>query len=360
MSVDRNRIEGVATNIVTGFLGAGKTTAILHLLKQKPAHERWAVLVNEFGEVGIDGSLLAGSSASAGDRKRDGIFFREVPGGCMCCTAGLPMQVALNTLLQQSRPHRLLIEPTGLGHPREVLETLGEEHYREVLDLRATVTLVDPRKVRDDRYTSHETFVQQLDVADVIVANKGDVCDATDFAALESFLRDSVGLERRSLFQVEHGALDPTWLDPRAARYALPEPDPHGRGHHHHDGAGASDPRQAPPGGHVRIDNEGDGYFSAGWIFDASIVFEAGAFRDLLLRVDAERAKGVVITTDGITAFNMADGVLKEFDLDESLDSRLEFIAENPAAFAGLEEALLACASDGASPSAAGTSAQDR
>jgi len=112
-------INAVPTNIVTGFLGVGKTTTILHLLKSKPAGERWAVLVNEFGEIGIDGSLIQGQHS-----KEMGVYIREVPGGCMCCTAGLPMQIALNQLLVSSRPDRLLIEPTGLGHPKEVLQTL--------------------------------------------------------------------------------------------------------------------------------------------------------------------------------------------------------------------------------------------
>ena len=89
-----SRITAVPTNIITGFLGVGKTSAILHLLRYKPDNERWAVLVNEFGEIGVDGSLLQGRHAEA-----NGVFVREVPGGCMCCTAGLPMQIALNQLL---------------------------------------------------------------------------------------------------------------------------------------------------------------------------------------------------------------------------------------------------------------------
>ncbi len=78
------------TNLITGFLGSGKTTSILHLLAHKPANEKWAVLVNEFGEVGIDGALLAESGA----------LLKEISGGCMCCVNGLPMQVGLNTLLR--------------------------------------------------------------------------------------------------------------------------------------------------------------------------------------------------------------------------------------------------------------------
>ena len=123
----RGMIQHVPTNVITGFLGVGKTTAIQHLLASKPAHERWAVLVNEFGEVGVDGALF-------GPEQGGEVFVREVPGGCMCCAAGLPMQVALNQLLAKARPHRLLIEPTGLGHPREVLETLSDSVRNGVLE----------------------------------------------------------------------------------------------------------------------------------------------------------------------------------------------------------------------------------
>ena len=63
------------TNLITGFLGSGKTTSILHLLANKDPAEKWAVLVNEFGEVGIDGALLSSSGA----------MIKEIPGGCMCC-----------------------------------------------------------------------------------------------------------------------------------------------------------------------------------------------------------------------------------------------------------------------------------
>ena len=97
----------VPTNIITGFLGVGKTTAILNLLKNKPENENWAVLVNEFGEIGIDGALMTDQGA----------VIKEVPAGCMCCTAGVPMSVGINALLRQ-KPHCLLIEPTGLGHPK--------------------------------------------------------------------------------------------------------------------------------------------------------------------------------------------------------------------------------------------------
>ena len=140
------------TNLITGFLGSGKTTSILHLLANKDPAEKWAVLVNEFGEVGIDGALLADSGA----------MVKEIPGGCMCCVNGLPMQVGLNTLLRQGKPDRLLIEPTGLGHPKQILDLLTAPVYEPWLELRATLCLLDPRQLLDEKAINNDNFRDQL------------------------------------------------------------------------------------------------------------------------------------------------------------------------------------------------------
>jgi G3E family GTPase len=84
-------LTSISTHIITGFLGTGKTTTILNLLKSKPDSENWAVLVNEFGDIGVDGGIMLDQQHKTGD-----IFIREVPGGCMCCAAGVPMKIALN------------------------------------------------------------------------------------------------------------------------------------------------------------------------------------------------------------------------------------------------------------------------
>jgi len=99
------KITNIPTNLIMGFLGVGKTTAILDLLKQKPQNENWAILVNEFGKVGIDGSIFSLAGATV----------KEVSGGCLCCATALPFQISINRLLKEVKPDRLLIEPTGLG-----------------------------------------------------------------------------------------------------------------------------------------------------------------------------------------------------------------------------------------------------
>lgn len=323
----------IPTNVITGFLGVGKTTAILHLLKHKPETERWAVLVNEFGEVGIDGSVLEGHESG-----QQGVFIREVPGGCMCCAAGLPMQVALNMLIARAKPDRLLIEPTGLGHPKEVLEVLGSEHYREILDLRATITLVDARKIHDARYLNHATFNQQLRVADVIVANKAEQYQPGDLPALLDYLHKTLNARSESVFPVSRGALELGWLDTSAGDDRLP--DHHAAPQQFFSFAKAVD---TPTEGYLGVGKESEGFYSQGWVFDADWVFDASRLYTLLSGAEAERIKGVFKTDQGVIAYDKADNVLSETRLEMSPDSRLECISSDKHALEYLEEAVIAC-----------------
>ena len=167
----------VPTNILTGFLGVGKTTTILNLLKNKPKNEKWAVLVNEFGEIGIDGAMMTDQGA----------LIKEVPGGCMCCTAGVPTSVGITALLRQ-QPDRLLIEPTGLGHPKQIIATLLSDQYLPYVDLKATVALVDPRHLSQEKYTSNQNFISQLESADVVIGNKVDLCQPDDIEVFNQWV----------------------------------------------------------------------------------------------------------------------------------------------------------------------------
>ena len=336
----------IPTNIITGFLGAGKTTAILALLAAKPADESWAVLVNEFGEVGSDGNLMGGAG--------DGVFIRAFPGGCMCCTSGLPMQVALNQLIGRARPRRLLIEPTGLGHPREVIDTLGAGYYRDLIDLRATLTLVDARNLVDGRYTGHDIFNQQLAVADLIVASKADLYDDGALTRLAAYLaRRELG--HLPVVPVANGAIEQHWLDgprhtpaaaPMAAGGTLFSPGNAGL-----EPVGALRPvvrhREIPPCGYLRLDSAGEGLVSSGWLFEPRFTFAFRPLYNLLCGVEALRLKGVFITDEGVVAFNGTNGVLTTLPLDDSFDSRIELIGERREPWAGLEQGLLDCLGGG-------------
>lgn len=306
-------MQSIPTNIITGFLGTGKTTTILQLLQNKPATERWAVLVNEFGEVGIDGHLL-------GQNAGEDIFIQEVPGGCMCCTNGLPVQIALNRLLRKARPQRLLIEPTGLGHPAEIIALLRSDLYRQTLDLRATLTLLDARHLGSEKHLGNSTFQQQLQVADVVVANKEDTYSPQDRERLETYCRTF--LAEKPLAYCRWGNLDPALLD-RENRWqsensAFSAASPFT----------VELPESLPACGYIYKGREADGYFSSGWIFSADFIFDYSKIFALLSGADAERLKAVFITDQGVFGFNKSGAVLNEFELDDAIDSRIELIAE--------------------------------
>lgn len=317
MSDNRDRIVAVPTNVITGFLGAGKTTAILGLLAQKPATQRWAVLVNEFGEIGIDGGLLTGQV-----REDRGVHVREVPGGCMCCAAGLPMQIALNQLLRRARPHRLLIEPTGLGHPLEVLQALSADHYQDVLELQKTVTLVDARQLSDQRYVSHPTFRQQLEIADVVVANKADLYAPADHAALENYLKTNARPNLQTL-TTRHGSLPISSL--------AGAPGQRFRAADAHDGdetAVLASAQPFPQDGVITAQNKGDGFESVGWRYSPQHIFNRERLLAFFSSLAAERMKGIFITEAGIFGYNLTRDDLREFPIDECMESRIEIIAE--------------------------------
>ncbi|ROO57738.1 CobW family GTP-binding protein [Vibrio crassostreae] len=322
MSSDNKPLLGIPTNIITGFLGVGKTTAILNLMKNKPEDENWAILVNEFGEIGVDRSLFEGNQT-----KQQRVFIREVPGGCMCCAAGLPMQIALNQLLSEAKPDRLLIEPTGLGHPKEVLEVLSSEHYRKVLSLQKNITLVDARKLSDTSYSEHDTFNQQITIADTIVGNKVDLYNNGDAEKLAEYIAQVCHPDTKLIF-AHHGKIPYDEFDGNSNFY---HHQAHGHHHHHHHHHHKEDKPLAselpmPKSGMIKASNQGEGFESIGWRFAADKLFDHQRLRRFLVGLKVERMKAVFITPNGIFGYNLTEDGLTESELDECAETRIEVI----------------------------------
>ncbi len=321
----------IPTHIVTGFLGSGKTTAILDLLRHKPAAEKWAVLVNEFGEIGIDGKILAGSGAE----------IREVAGGCMCCVAGLPMQVALNNLIARVQPDRLLIEPSGLGHPQEIIDTLRGGQYAHVLDLHAVICLVDPRRLRDERYRQHAIFSDQLRAADIVVANKTDLCGAEERALFERAIA-ALPQSPQATGWVEQGRLQPAWLQCERATQNKPASLA---------GAASSSPSNAelplpivllPGTPFARREQQREGLSCCGWQFAANTRFDFQRLLSVVSGLPVRRLKAAMQTERGSFVFNADDGVLSVTEMSGNIDSVIECIAEPDTEWPPIEQMLLA------------------
>lgn len=319
-------IRPIPTNLILGFLGVGKTTSILDLLRHKPGHERWAVLVNEFGEVGIDGAML----------ETEGAFVREVPGGCMCCVAGLPMQIGLNQLIHKAQPDRLLIEPTGLGHPSQILDTLTDSHYHDVLALGPVICLVDPRRLDEPKVVSNVQFQDQVAAADILVANKTDLCDPEQLAGFD---RWAAGLNpvKRAVFHTSQGRLDPRWLDGKTDLRDVTTP----HAHHHHGRtkevaqvpAIDSQPWQV-------VTNQGQGHASIGWRIHPDRIFDETALLSVAMDARFVRFKGVVRTLEGWRTINMVDGALAISESAAIPLSRLEIISAESLDTSELDELI--------------------
>ena len=331
MDINKEFSRKIPTNIISGFLGVGKTSAILNLLAQKPETEHWAILVNEFGEIGIDGSLFEGNK-----KEGESVAIFEVPGGCMCCTAGLSMQIALSRLLANDRPDRLLIEPTGLGHPKEVLKILCSESYKNVLSVQKTLTLVDARKLRENRFVENEIFQQQIVIADTIIGNKMDLYDHMDEEILRNYVKQINGPITRLVF-TENAEIDVSEIDGTTlfeSNNIVDKPTKH------HDKLSMQD-NSFPEAGYVKAINNGDGFNSIGWRFSSEKVFNYQKLFSLFDGLIVDRMKAVLITDNGVFGFNLTPDAFTETEFDECSESRIELISES--IDESFEEGLLDC-----------------
>ncbi|WP_200811040.1 CobW family GTP-binding protein [Pseudogulbenkiania subflava] len=305
-----SRMKKTIVNLFTGFLGVGKTTALRHLIANRPAHERWAVIVNEFGEVGIDGAALSS----------DELPVAEIAGGCMCCVAGPQMTVTVANLLRRERPDRLLIEASGLAHAAGVIDELREPPLGDALTLGAVLTVVDPRQFTNPDYFRQPLYRDQVSLADVLVANKVDLADVD---MLDAFRRQAASLfpPKSLVSEVRQGALDPAWLDLAVTPKSRYRP-------------------AVPP-------QAASDWRSQGWLFSADTDFNGEAltnfFDTLPQRVPGlVRAKGVFRVLGSWVWLNWAEGQWGASQVAWRRDSRFELIAPELDA-EEIEAALRAC-----------------
>ncbi|MEL6340076.1 MAG: GTP-binding protein [Myxococcota bacterium] len=337
----------VPVNIITGALGVGKTTALNHLLAQRPEHERWAILVNEYGQIGLDAALLQ-SNQEASD-----VDVREVAGGCICCSAGVMFEISLVLLLQR-RPDRLLIEPTGLATLSGILDTLARPGIREAVDVRSILCLIDPKTL--DGSTFPVEVQDQIEAADILLANRSDLANASELQRFDTWA-EGLFPRKRSIERIEYGRISLAMLDlvqQRASETLAPTREAQHRHEVHGHATEADHPaaqnsvasREEPL---VRREHNTALARTMGWSVWAERVFDTDRLDRWMFETAARpgmrRLKAVLRTGSGWRAFNIADGATSMNPSAYRRDSRLEIVWMGDARGepVDIENGLLSC-----------------
>ncbi|MCB2127790.1 MAG: cobalamin biosynthesis protein CobW [Rhodobacteraceae bacterium] len=218
-------LDKIPVTVITGFLGSGKTTLIRHLM-QNPQGKRLAVLVNEFGTVGVDGDILK----SCADENCPAENIVELANGCICCTVAddfIPTIEALMALPQ--RPDHILIETSGLALPKPLLKAFDWPAIRSRITVDGVIALADAEAVAAGRFApdedavqaqreaddsiDHETplsevFEDQISCADIVLLSKADLAGAAGLAAARAVI-EAEAPRKLPILPMEEGRIDP-------------------------------------------------------------------------------------------------------------------------------------------------------
>ena len=244
-------ISKIPATIITGFLGAGKTTLIRHML-QNAQGRRIALIINEFGDLGVDGDILKG----CGDETCREEDVMELSNGCICCTVADDFIPTMEKLLaREDRPDHIVIETSGLALPQPLVRAFNWPGISTQVTVDGVVTVVDGKAVTEGRFAhsvaavdaqrqldenlDHETplselFEDQIACADMIVVNKTDLLEGAEAEALVGTLRES----SRSGVQVVTTSMGNLPVDVLLRQGIGAESDldsRHELHHHHHD-----------------------------------------------------------------------------------------------------------------------------
>ena len=166
-------------DIISGFLGAGKTTFIKKLLKEAVSGEQVVLIENEFGEIGIDGGFL----------KDSGIEIREMNSGCICCSLVGDFGKSLAEVLSTYKPDRIIIEPSGVGKLSDVMKAVIDVSADMDVALNSAVTIVDAAKCKMYMKNFGEFFNNQIENAGTIVLSRTDITDADKIQKAADMIR---------------------------------------------------------------------------------------------------------------------------------------------------------------------------
>lgn len=152
----------VKVDIISGFLGAGKTTFIKKLITEEYNHEKVVVIENEFGKVNIDGEIL----------KNTGIIVQEITSGCICCSHDGDLTESIKEVVDKFRPDRIIIEPTGVARLSEVLKSLRNNRYLDMIEINNIITILDIKRFKLSLSYSKEFIDNQIKYTKSVLFSK--------------------------------------------------------------------------------------------------------------------------------------------------------------------------------------------
>ena len=218
-------LSKLPVTVITGFLGAGKTTVIRHLL-ENPEGKRLAVVVNEFGDVGVDGEILKGCA----DESCPAENILELANGCICCTVADDFIPTIELLMAlEPRPDHILIETSGLALPKPLLKAFDWPDIRSRITVDGVIALADAEAVAAGRFApnvdaveaqraaddslDHETplsevFEDQISCADIVLLTKTDLAGADGIAKTRAVI-EAEAPRKLPIIEIAEGAIDP-------------------------------------------------------------------------------------------------------------------------------------------------------
>ena len=284
----------VKIDIISGFLGAGKTTLIQKLLKEALAGSKVVLIENEFGEIGIDGGFL----------QESGVEIREMNSGCICCSLVGDFKTSLQEVLQTYAPERIIIEPSGVGKLSEVVQAV--EGAGENIVISGKVTVVDVNKCKMYLKNFGEFFLNQVEQADTILLSR------TGTASAEK-VQQAVDLLRQ---HNDHAVIVTTPWDQLDGKELLHEMERTAsmaeellaevHAHHHHD-------HHHEHGEHCSCghDHHADEVFVS-WGMETPAVYAAEQLEAMLKALEQQEIYGTVLRAKGMLP--SADGTWTYFD----------------------------------------------
>ena len=288
-------------DIISGFLGAGKTTFIKLLLENVFAGEKLVLIENEFGEIGIDGGFL----------KDAGIEITEMNSGCICCTLVGDFSKALRKVIEEYHPDRVLIEPSGVGKLSDVSKAIEHVKKEADIEIEGRITIVDGKKAKMYLKNFGEFFKNQVAYANTIVVSRTQMMEDHSIEECVKMLREenkeasiiSTSWDKLSKEAIEH-ALSP---DTQLEGIFEEEKCPVCSHEHHHEGACGCGHEH-----HHHHHHHADEIFTS-WGQETAHKYTEGELDFLLKALSETEGYGTILRAKGIV--EMENGAWKQFDL---------------------------------------------